>query len=229
MYDFHAHILPTVDHGSRTESDAAAQLDLLVRNGITHVSATPHFYPDEWNNTESFLSVRRKGEELLRPLLAERSISVSVGAEVLVSEGLEHMEKLADLCLAGTNLLLLEMPFFKWNDRLYKTVSRLCRSGFSVLLAHIDRYPCEDVERLFDMGAVGQVNCEAFLHHLRRRKYRSYVRQGLVCALGSDLHLPTDYREKAIVRARTYLGEELMGKLCAFGEQKFASAEKINP
>ena len=149
------------------------------------------------------------------------------GAEVLATEGLDHMEGVQDLCIAGTDVLLLEMPFFKWNDRLYKTVSRLCRSGICVLLAHVDRYPAGDVQKLFEMGAVGQVNCSAFAHPLRRSLYRSFVRQGFVRALGSDIHLPADFRAKNILRAESYLGQNLMAELDAWGKEKLANAKML--
>lgn len=226
-YDFHAHILSGADHGSRSPEDTEAQLKVLRACGVTHVAATPHFYPDVWDSADSFLAFRNEREAHLRPLLAQCGVSVYVGAEVLVTEGLDHMEGLRNLCIEGTDVLLLEMPFFKWNERLYKTVARLCRLGLCVLLAHVDRYPAGDVQKLFEMGAVGQVNCSAFAHPLRRSLYRSFVRQGFVRALGSDIHLPADFRAKNILRAESYLGQDLMAELDAWGKEKLANAKML--
>ena len=228
-YDFHAHIWPCADHGSRSEEDTEAQLAILRASGVKQVVATPHFYPDNWHSAADFLAFRREREAMLRPLLAKTDLSVYAGAEVLLSEGIDRMEELRELCIAGTSVLLLEMPFVRWNERLYKTVARITCSGICVLLAHIDRYPLEDVKRLFALGAVGQINCEAFAHPLRRRAYRALVRDGFVCALGSDIHLPHDFRAKNIERARLYLGEELMEKLHAWGDAVLSSAYRIEP
>lgn len=228
MYDFHAHLLPKVDHGARSVEDTARQIGLLTRYGITHAVATPHFYPDLWN-VGDFLECRRQSEELIRPLLENTPLHVFCGAEVLISEGIDRMEGLDRLCIEGTNILLLEMPFFKWNDRLLKTVSRLCRSELCVLIAHVDRYPIKEVQKLFEMGAVGQLNCDGFSHLLRRRTYRSWIRQGFVRALGSDIHLPDDFRPKKLGRAQRVLGESTVAALDAWAEEKLSSATRLLP
>ena len=59
-YDFHAHILPGADHGSRSPEDTEAQLTTLGECGVAHVAATPHFYPDVWDSADSFLTFRRE-------------------------------------------------------------------------------------------------------------------------------------------------------------------------
>ena len=213
MYDFHSHILPCVDHGSRSPENTERQLALLAANGVTHAVATPHFYPDEWDSVESFLIHRKKGEDAMRPLLKGAGVQVYLGAEVLLSEGLEHMEDLSRLCIEGTNILLVEMPFFRWSDRLTRTAFRIMNSGVCVMLAHVDRYPRKDVEKLFKAGAVGQVNCSAFASPFRRAAYRAWVKEGFVTAIGTDIHAAHDFREKDILRARRYLGEALTAKL----------------
>jgi len=41
--DFHSHILPRLDHGSRSESDTDGQLRLIAEMGTDTVIATSHF------------------------------------------------------------------------------------------------------------------------------------------------------------------------------------------
>src|SRR4051794_36474595 len=42
MLDLHCHILPGVDDGAASLDEALAMAQLYVRDGVTHVTATPH-------------------------------------------------------------------------------------------------------------------------------------------------------------------------------------------
>ena len=45
IIDFHSHILPGIDDGSRSLEESLEMLSLEAQCGIRHVVATPHFYP----------------------------------------------------------------------------------------------------------------------------------------------------------------------------------------
>src|SRR5213076_1212809 len=45
MLDLHCHILPGVDDGAASLEEALAMARFCVRDGITHVAATPHCNP----------------------------------------------------------------------------------------------------------------------------------------------------------------------------------------
>ena len=42
--DFHSHILPDMDDGSRCAEDSLKMLRMEAEQGVTRVVATPHFY-----------------------------------------------------------------------------------------------------------------------------------------------------------------------------------------
>lgn len=150
--------------------------------------ATPHFYNTE-EGVQNFLARRREGASLLSGLLTEKTPNVYLGAEVFLTAGIDLMEDLDKLCIYGTNTLLVEMPFTEWNKATKKTVERLCRKGFSIVLAHINRYPKSQIEALFERGAVGQLNVEALLPVLGASPHiRRWIQEGKVVALGSDIH-----------------------------------------
>ena len=48
--DFHAHILPGVDHGSNSVEISDFQLKLAAESMIDTVIATSHFYPHKESN-----------------------------------------------------------------------------------------------------------------------------------------------------------------------------------
>ena len=224
MYDLHAHILPCADHGSPNADTAREQMKLLFELSVTHAVATPHFYADA-DSVESFLSRRALGADALLSCKADKAPTVYLGAEVLASEGIDHMEGLDRLCISGTNILLLEMPFFKWNDSLVRTVRRLCHSSLRVMLAHVDRYPPDEVEKLFDMGAIGQINTSAFLGFCSCKRYRAWIQAGAVQALGTDLHLPADFNKRTVARAKRKIGEVLWNQLSKTSAELLLNAE----
>ena len=59
MIDFHTHILPKVDDGSRSLEQSLAMLNELKKQGVKKLVATPHFYAND-ESVESFLERRNR-------------------------------------------------------------------------------------------------------------------------------------------------------------------------
>ena len=129
MIDFHTHILPRIDDGSRDLGMTEAMLREEGRQGVRLVIATPHFYADEMS-IDGFLErramamaetegVRHKAEETLPAVLA--------GAEVRYFDGIGAAKEIAALCVEGTETMLLELRYMDgrgWED----TISMLAVS-----------------------------------------------------------------------------------------------------
>ena len=47
MIDFHSHILPEMDDGSKDAKMSLAMLQMEREQGVTEVVFTPHFYPQQ--------------------------------------------------------------------------------------------------------------------------------------------------------------------------------------
>ena len=138
MIDFHSHILPAMDDGSKNEQESIAMLTELKNQGITRVIATPHFYANG-ESVSAFLSRRQKSFEKLN--LNSNFPQVVLGAEVRYYEGISRLADLTKLCINGTDLLLLEMPSAKWTDFVIKELISLASNGnITLVLAHIERY-----------------------------------------------------------------------------------------
>ncbi len=219
IIDFHAHILPHTDHGCDGSRAARQQLQLMRRGGTDAVVATPHFYPNN-DSVRSFLR-RREGaiSAMRRKLPLEDLPTVYPAAEVLVCVGMHEMEGLESLAVAGTNVILLEMPFSRWNDALIDTVLGVKARGLCPILAHIDRYPLEDVGILLQAGIRAQVNAEVFAAFKNPKPYVDLMREGAVVALGSDLHGAKRAHYARFVRVRKRLG--------TVSDTVFAATEKL--
>lgn len=187
--DYHAHILPECDHGSDSVEISQKQVAMAKEAGIQTICATPHFYPHK-DSISSFLTRRAHSLEVLRSVLTDEDPQVIVGAETLICDAMEKMDGLCDLCLQGTNELLLEMPFYKWPESIWETIFRLNdRSDLQIVIAHADRYPIEDIEVLIQAGIPLQLNVKCLLNPFRLKTYLSWIKKNNVWYLGSDIHM----------------------------------------
>ena len=202
--DFHAHILPRCDHGSDGWETSRRQLKLARGAGVEIVCATSHFYGHQ-TGVEDFLQKRQRCYEELMAHAPKGSPRVLLGAEVLAFEGIERLPGLEALRLEGTRLLLLEMPFTHWSERLLDSVEALAdNEDFRIVLVHVDRYDKAAVERLFQRNRfLGQVNTDSFKKIFGTRHLREWARQGRIVAVGSDIHgTETGYRDWLISQRR---------------------------
>ena len=193
MIDFHSHVLPKMDDGSRSCAESAAMLRESYAQGIDILAATSHFYANE-NSPEEFLRRRARSWERLSEVLTDDMPAIRLGAEVQYFEGICRVCEVDLLRLEGSQVLLLEMPFCEWSSRMVKDVLDLNRRpDYTVLLAHIERYRsfCRDEkvwDELRESGILMQVNCSLFSGWLGRRKAMKQMEKDKFQLIGSDCH-----------------------------------------
>ncbi len=192
MIDFHSHILPGVDDGSKDTKESLALLDMLYCQGVDAVVATPHYNAENETPAE-FAARRNEAFESLKCLLTENHPRIILGAEVAYYEGVSRLEGLEKLCIENTNILLLEMPMSRWTDYVLKELRVLSSAkGLTILLAHIERYMAFQSssvwKELRKLGILTQVNASFFNRFLSRGKAVSMLSKGEINAVGSDCH-----------------------------------------
>lgn len=206
LIDFHAHILPKADHGSDCLETSLFQLNQAAAAGVDIVVATPHFYPNDYSDVESFLQIR---ESAILELFSAYSgpIKILPAAEVMLCEGLHHLPDIEKLCVSGTKTILVELPFYRWSRSLMDTLGALeSICGLHVVVAHIDRYPRGLREQLIGSGLAAQINAEAICSFHNKKQLLSMAEQSLVVAIGSDIHGKSDGYKK-FGKAVRLLGE----------------------
>ena len=193
MTDFHSHFLPGIDDGSDSIETSLAMLKSWRDQGIERLCATPHFYADH-NTPQRFLRNRAASFDLLSDAMDANDIHIPIllGAEVRFFDGISGAEELPELCLQGTNLLLIEMPFTKWTDRMIGEVDGIRRRGIRPVAAHIERYmdlnSKRTIQRFMDMDIMIQCNAEFFLSRHTSRKALRLLKEERIHFLGSDAH-----------------------------------------
>lgn len=197
MIDFHTHILPAIDDGSRSVEESLAIFKQQHQEGVQALVATPHFYPDD--QLDAFLQRRDlAAEQFEQALQAEGlldQVKLKKGAEVLLSVDTWKIENLEALCITGTKYILLEMPYSKWSDWVYTSVQNIIDNHKLIpVIAHVERYDTvmEDPNQLLrfiEMGALLQMNTYSL--QKKSSKYKlahKLLKHHMIHILGSDVH-----------------------------------------
>lgn len=195
MLDIHSHILPKMDDGSKSVEMSLEMLRSSCAQGVTTLVSTSHFYADQ-EDPDRFLRRRRHAIEKLRPEIAALDLKLYYGAEVLYYPGISQSKEIRALAIEGTSLILIEMPFEPWSEKIYdELISFQYNSNLQIVLAHIERYRSLQSRRiyemLFDQPFLFQMNAEAFTSFSSRRLALKLIDRGKLHFLGTDCHNTT--------------------------------------
>ncbi len=190
MIDFHSHVLPGIDDGSKDVSESLEMLRLSLLEGTDIIVATPHFYVDRSSIT-SFLDKRLSSFRLLTEILNDMDSmnlvrDIYLGAEVYFYQGISNNEHIKDLTINNTNYLLLEMPFTQWSKSVISEVQMLISNvGVTPILAHIDRYlhfkdNLRGLDTLLERGCLAQMNTSFLMSWRNRISAMKLIKSGRV-------------------------------------------------
>ena len=200
MVDFHSHVLPGMDDGARDAEMSLRMLRESMKQGVTEIFATSHFYADE-EDPQSFLTRRAAAYDTLCAAM-ERSVQaypdIYLGAEVLYFPGMSGAEELKGLMLGSTNCLLIEPPMMRWSDTMLDEIEQTGKSLTCIpVIAHIDRYmrmlgDNTLFERVAGRRLLIQVNASFFIYDDLRPVALRQLAAGRIHFIGSDCHNMTD-------------------------------------
>lgn len=186
LVDFHAHILPKVDHGSDSLEVSRRQLLLAKKYGIDSIVATSHFYPHS-RSAKSFVERRNAAFRELVPQAEALGINLMLGAEALLCHSFDKIPYVDDLCISGTRIILLELPFADFQIDYCQSIYNLVSSGYKVVMAHAERYDSSWIAETLEAGAKLQLNAPS-LSLFKVKRVLPWLERGEVIALGSDIH-----------------------------------------
>ena len=205
--DFHAHILPEIDHGSKSVEMSMQQIKRAKECGVSSIVATPHFYPQH-HKIDDFCKLRDISYEKLMAENIDDIPKIMMGAEVLLCDGLDRINGIKKLCIENTNVMLLEIPDSEFTDMMQDTILRLCNQRYiNVVIAHPERYSTTITDVLEKMSLPFQINAEGYLGVSTRKRCAKWIEQGKVWAVGSDVHR-NENRYSFFVKMKYRMGEE---------------------
>lgn len=235
MIDFHSHVLPGIDDGSRGTDMSMEMLEKSYNYGIDVMVATPHFYIRH-TDVENFLRHRKDSYRALMHKAKNRNTpipDIRLGAEVFFFTGMSSFEDLDKLCIEGTGYLLLEMPFMEWSVKVIAEVEKIVYDrSITPIIAHLDRYLSyqsgnDYIMDLIRMGAVIQLNGDYVNGLFTRKKAIDLISEGVVSLLGSDCHnmqkrAPNLDKTFNIIRRKC--GQETLDRIDSCGRKILNSA-----
>ena len=149
---------------------------------------------------------------------------------------MSRCRQLPDLCLAGTRVLLIEMPFERWSESVISEVLEIrAATGLIPIIAHIERYigyqRGSTLGRLIEGGVLIQSNCEYFTDRKTRKKALKLLQQGEIHLLGTDAHGMTERVPNMINGAEIILnakfGEEMLDEIARCSEFVLRTATPV--
>ena len=196
MYiDFHTHILPELDDGASDIEMSLAMLSCAEQCGAETMVFTPHV--SSGADFHEFIKKRKKRADSVKRAIKKEWFpcpEILLGAEVSLDGSLAERDGVSALCVEGTDLLLLELPYTSWNswynNEIYNLVSK---HNVTPVMAHIERYlkSPKDIAKLSTLVSFGvkfQVNAGSFMSFRGRGIIRALAAEGLISAIGSDCH-----------------------------------------
>ena len=232
VIDFHSHILPQLDDGSNSVDTSLEMLRRSAQDGVDIMVATPHYYGTR-HPLKVFLERREASWQRLQGSLTPDLPRIRLGAEVAFHSGVEDQEGLEQLCIQGTNYLLLEMPFAAWTGYELDVLSTLALDrGVRIILAHFERFYSlqhdqDLLARMLELPILLQINAGALLSFQRRGRWLKWLGQGKAHLLGSDCHnlgdrAPNLGRAREMVRRK--LGDPVLLRIDQIGTEVLQSS-----
>lgn len=202
MIDIHSHILFNIDDGAETLEDSVKLCRDAADNGVKLITATPHFF--DYSHIRSFVSERNHKISVLREILDEEDIPISVaaGSELFLNDKVFSAGDLDALTINGSRYMLCEFPLGPFDiDRAPLWIDELISRGYTPIVAHPERYiefhrNLYIIDELLDREVVFQANIDSLTGKNGEEPQKmavDMVMRKIALLIGSDAH-DTEYR-----------------------------------
>ena len=201
MIDFHSHILPGIDDGSKNLEQSIAMVNEAKKVGFTKIISTSHYMENYYECNE------KNRKELLEQVQKNvNGIELCLGNEIYITNNIiELLQNGQASSINGTKYVLFEFPLITtrpMNDK--EVIYRLVENGYIPIIAHPERYPFiqENPDYLFEleeMGALFQANYGSIIgmYGLKAKKtLKILLKNNLISFFGSDVHRPEQVYNK---------------------------------
>jgi protein-tyrosine phosphatase len=197
MIDFHTHILPGIDDGSKDVEMSLEMIKLSENEGVKQICLTPHFIVGEYEISKELYE--KKLIEL-KNQYSSQSIDFLSGLEVYINP--EIAQYYRDKKIWGYNnsrYLLVELPMQQFPIYTEKVFYQLRLEGAIPVIAHPERNLSiiKDrglLENLIEQGTIVQMNSGSLTGSYGstvKNFAEELVKMNMVHIIGSDAHNDT--------------------------------------
>jgi len=193
MIDIHTHCLPYIDDGAHDIDESISMIKDCALQGVTLCVATPHCVIHSASDVKKFLTARDDVYNKVICELEKQNVlypKICCGAEVFLDNDVSKYSDIFDLCISGSNCLLVEIPNKHIHNRVIEWIYNLTLKGITPIIAHIDRYLNweEIVHDLQGMKVIYQVNAYRFLTINGGCIIKRLLKHVDKIVVGSDMH-----------------------------------------
>lgn len=193
--DIHSHFIPGIDDGAATMADSIELLRTMHGLGFRKIITTPHVMSDAYPNTNETIL---QGLQLVREALVKENIPIAINAAAEYYIDRSFVEKIAEkklLTITG-NTVLVEISYMNLPEKLTDVFFEMRLSGYTILLAHPERYPFwygnfNRYKELKDQGVLLQININSLSGYYgipAKKIAERLIDENMVDYIGSDMH-----------------------------------------
>ncbi len=193
--DIHSHIIPGVDDGARDLKETSAIIDMMLKDGITTVVATPHFYPQTCPEPKAHCEEIKKAYDNMLSELGLSVPNILLGHEVHYFRDISRSEGIEELRMGNSEHILLELPYANWGYEMEEAIINLAlNKGLTPIIAHIERYEnapgfaavLETIKRGY---AEAQLSCDSLIRSRSSMKTAFKLLKGnFISYIATDAH-----------------------------------------
>ncbi|MCM3731610.1 tyrosine protein phosphatase [Fictibacillus nanhaiensis] len=197
MIDIHSHILPGIDDGAQNLEDAVRMAEAAVREGITHLYATPHHRNGRYENEKSSIL---ENVHLLNAELSQRNIPLHIlpGQEIrLYKELIDDLDRDVLLPLHHqSKYILIEFPSSNVPAYAAETLYELSLRNYTPIIVHPERNSeiIENPVLLYDLiieGALTQITANSIIGNFGKKIMNfshDLIKSNMAHFIASDAH-----------------------------------------
>lgn len=239
MIDFHTHILPNVDDGSKSVEETFSLLAEAKNVGFDAIISTSHYIEDHYDVevAEREVWIKALSENLYKKNL---DLKLYLGNEIYITENIIELIKTGKATtINNTNYVLFEFPLNTKPMNMYDIIYDMLGNKFIPVLAHPERYSFVQsnptlVYDLIEKGVLMQSNYGSILGLYGEKAQlivRKLLENNMVHFLGSDVHKPNSVYPKvpqALSEIEDIVGEERLEELTTINPSLVLENKRID-
>ena len=224
MIDFHTHILPNIDDGSRSIDETFNLIKEAKNVGFEGIISTSHYMENyyETDKPEREVWINAIYENLQAKNI---DIRLYLGNEIYISENLiKLLENGKASTINDTSYVLFEMPLNEEPMNLYDIIYQMIQYKLVPILAHPERYSYiqKEPDLVYDLvqkGVLMQANYGSIIGQYGEKAQlivKKLLENNLIHFLGSDVHRQNTIYPKipeCLSEINSIIGEEKLQEL----------------
>lgn len=239
MIDFHSHIIPNVDDGSRSVEETFELLKEAKDAGFSGVISTSH-YMEEYYETD--VAERNVWIKAISESLGKKDIDLNLylGNEVYITKNIINLlETRKATSINNSNYVLFEFPMNSKPMDMYDIIYDMLEYKLIPILAHPERYSFvqKDPNLVYDLiqkGVLMQSNYGSILGMYGEKAeiiVRKLLENNMVHFLGSDVHRSGSVYPKiynCLREIETIIGEDKLEEISSVNPELVVENKRID-